>query len=126
MNNGDDLGGVVVKIKRDYAQERKIEVRLSKALGSGMEGVLRRILREKVIPHETGRMEAETRIDDRHLDKGIIRLVSDVHYAVFVYHKPDQVFTPTPNWNARCFWFEPFLTGRLKGVFLEDFLDAMR
>ena len=116
----------MVKFKFNYSQVEKLQKKQRQALRKGAEAVLGRLRYERFIPHETGRLEASTRVDASNIEKNRVKVVSDVPYAVFVYHRPNVVFTRTVNWNARAFWFEPFITGRFRGLVLERFVEELR
>jgi len=113
----------MVKFKFDCS---KVEKEKQRALRVAAGCVLERLLDEQYIPHETGLLERNTRVDDGEIRRNHVKIVSDEAYAVFVYHRPDVVFTRDVNSKARAFWFEPFLRGRLTGVIVNGFAEALQ
>jgi len=97
-----------------------------KALKESMGAALGQLRRARYIPFDTGRLDRFTQVDDSDIRKNEVRIVCDVPYAVFVYHRPNVVFTRRVNWNARAFWFEPFLTGHFKGFVFREFAERLR
>jgi hypothetical protein len=115
-----------VEINLKYPQVDALQRNQREALRKGAEAALGRLRRLRYIPYKTGRLDMNTRVNTDNLGKNEVRIVSDVPYAVRVYHMPGTRFTRRVNWNARAYWFEPFLSGEYRSVIWDEFVEVLR
>jgi len=80
-----------------------------------------------LMPFEDGVLQNEdTFVDESRLGDGRVDIVSDTVYARRKYFEPGLEFDRSVNRQASGRWFEPYLEGERRGLWLEIFAREMK
>ncbi len=98
-------------------QVKKITEAAKSALAQTAEELHGRVLKENVMPRDTGAMEGEnTFVDDSGIKRGNVELVTSTPYARRLYYHPEYHFNKEHNPNAGGKWLAPWLkSGKYDG-----------